>query len=180
MTILINLLAPPSSGKSTTMGELFTSLKYKNKNVEMVPEWVKPLAYDGTPITEFTEYYIFGKELYRQSRLFDKVDYVISDSPVLLKAFYQNYYSNNKYNSIFDCYKEFENICKEKGIKIYNFFLNRNKPYNPVGRYETEEESNIIGDKLLEYLDLHNIDFEYLDCEDNKRLDIILEKIGEN
>ena len=88
MTILINLLGSPSAGKSTAARKLFSRLKDMYLNVEFVPEYVKSWAWDNREIKPYDQFYFFGKEAHNQSHLFNKVDFIISDSPVLLTAVY--------------------------------------------------------------------------------------------
>lgn len=45
---------------------------------------------------------------------------------------------------VIDCFNSYDN---------YNFFLVRDKPYNPSGRLQTEEESNFLSEKLYRYLE---------------------------
>ena len=40
-----------------------------------------------------------------------------------------------------------------------NYTLVRDKPYNPIGRNQTEAESDEIGDKIQFFLDDHNIPY---------------------
>ena len=41
-----------------------------------------------------------------------------------------------------------------------NYFINRVKKYDPKGRYQTEEESDIISKKLKSLLNEYNIDYK--------------------
>ncbi len=81
----------------------------------------------------------------RQWRLVDQVDYVITDSPLLLSSVYFDYYFNrskqklfsDKYRelaiSYFDStYYEFENI---------EVIIKRAKTFDPLGRNQTLDES---------------------------------------
>ena len=91
-TTLINFLGSPCSGKSVLGTQLYTELKVRDYEVEFVNEFVKTWTYTGRKVNKFGQYYIFGMETENQSRLFNKVDYIIADSPVLLTSFYQQYY----------------------------------------------------------------------------------------
>ena len=95
MTILINLFGQPSAGKSTTSAELFAKMKYLKLDVELCQEWVKKWAWEGRVPNKYDQYYISGKEIHQQSRLFGKVEYIISDSPVFLGSFYNYYFNKN-------------------------------------------------------------------------------------
>ena len=88
MTVLINLFGASSSGKSTLMADLFSEMKLRGILVEMCTEWVKKWAWEGYVPSGYDQFYIIGKEIKQQARLFNKVDYIISDSPVYISSFY--------------------------------------------------------------------------------------------
>lgn len=176
MTILINFFGQPSCGKSTTASDLCTRLKYCQKNVENVLEWTKWWAYSNHKITKFDQYYIFGKETQNQSRLFNKVEYIISDSPVYLTAFYQQYYTGK--SGLTELVKEFYKSAEEEDIQIYNFYLKRNKSYNSVGRYQTAEEAEKVGEAMLKWIIENKIPYTMLDCPDAERAGVILKILG--
>lgn len=176
MTIFINLLGQPGTGKSTTMADLFCTLKYSGSEVEMCPEWIKKWAWEGRKVTKYDQVYIMSKEMSQQSRLFGKVDYAISDSPIFLSAFYQQYYYGDNY--LTSVVENFYRMAEEDGVKFYNFFLKRNKPYNPKGRYQTEEESDKIDEAMIKYFSENKMgDMFVVECQDKERVDFILNQI---
>ena len=56
--------------------------------------------------------------------------------------------------------------------------MKRVKKYNPVGRLETEEESNAKGLKLRDLLDKHNIKYKVIDG-DLISADVIVQDVME-
>ena len=129
MTILINLLGAPSVGKSTTAGKLFAELKGMELNAELVQEYVKGWAWDGRTISPYDQFYFFGKETHNQSHLFNKVDFIISDSPAVLTAFYQLY--SQQENSLRGICKHFYEMAEKiDNVKTVNFLLPRKKKYS--------------------------------------------------
>jgi hypothetical protein len=64
------------------------------------------------------------------------------------------------------------------GVTFYNFFLEKNKDYNPNGRFQTEAEAKIVRDNLLTWLDANEISYTNMTCPDNYRVPEILNKIG--
>ena len=104
-------------------------------------------------------------------------DYVISDSPVFLTGFYQEHYTGK--TSLMPIIHDFYDMAKEDNVEVYNFFLTKNKKYNPAGRYQTEEQAEEIGKELKEWLERNDIKYYYLDCPDKVRVEKILEIIGE-
>lgn len=180
MTILINLFGSSSAGKSSLMADLFNSLKSAGQTVEMCPEIIKQWAWDGIYPNKYDQYYLMGQEIKQQSRLLGKVDYVISDSPVLQNAFY-NYYINGSDN-LYTPTVDYLEMLIEDGHGILNCMLYRNKPYEQKGRYQTEEESDKIAQELTNYLDLRDVLFYIIDGKDHQRAEAIMEmlKLGIN
>ena len=178
MTLLINFLGAPSAGKSTAAGRLFTRLKDMNMNVEYVPEYVKSWAWDGRTISPYDQFYFFGKEAHNQSHLFNKVDYIISDSPVLLTAYYHWYYNND--NALREICKDFYEMAEHiDNVKTVNFFLPRKKAYQTKGRYQTQEQADRIAELLKAWLEVECYPYYLLDCSDEDRMSEIMKVLRE-
>lgn len=180
MTTLLNFLGQPSSGKTSLSALVFAKLKEIGAEVEYASEYVKSWAWESRKMTPFDQYYIFGKECHNQSILFNKVDIVISDSPVMLTAFYHYFY--NKKNSLrVPCREFYETAENDFEVKPINFFLPRRKDYNPRGRFQTQEEADNISVMLKTWLNFEGYPYVELLCEDNERLNEVmkvLEKEG--
>ena len=88
---------------------------------------------------------IFGKQLYRIERLIDKVDFVITDSPILLSAVYGQImgYQDSFRRSVIDIFNNFENE---------NIYIERVKPYSGIGRRQSEESARGVDEKVLNFL----------------------------
>lgn len=177
MTILINFLGAPSVGKSTTAGKLFAKLKDWELNAELVQEYVKGWAWDGRTVSPYDQFYFFGKEVHNQSHLFNKVDFVIADSPVILAAFY--HMQRNKENSLRDACKAFYTMAEKiDNVKIVNFLLTRKKKYQTKGRFHTQEQADEIERLLRCFLSVENYEFIELTCADEDRIDVIIETLS--
>ena len=148
--IVINLFGGPSAGKSTGAAYIFSKLKQFNVNCELITEFAKDLTWEENRIGLSCQEYVFGQQSFRMNRCKDKVDVIITDSPLPLSLFYNN-------NPLLD--KNFENVVMNifNSYCNYNYLLMRTKPYNPVGRNQTQEEADIIGDKIQDFLDEHGI-----------------------
>lgn len=176
MTVLINLLGSPSAGKSTAAGKLFSRLKDMYLNVEFVPEYVKSWAWDNRKISPYDQFYFFGKEAHNQSHLFNKVDFIISDSPVLLTSFYHLYYNHD--NALREiCHDFYDMADKLDNVKVINFFLPRKKRYIARGRYQTEEQADEIADTLKKFLEIECYDYIEVNCPDEERTDFMVNEL---
>ena len=167
--ILINLFGVPSAGKSTGSAYIFSQLKLRGINAELVTEFAKDKVYEESKEVFNNQAYIFGKQYFRISRCQDKVDVVITDSPLLLSVFYNN-------SELLG--KEFESlVCKVfNSYDSLNYLLLRDKPYNPIGRFQTEEESNALAQPMKDMLNKYNVN--YIERKGNQNdYDFIVEDI---
>lgn len=148
---VINLFGVPGSGKSTGAAYIFAELKMHGKNVELITEFAKDKVYEKNTSALDNQAYIFGKQSFKMSKCKDKVDYLVTDSPLLLSALYNSdSVLGEKFNDIVaDVFHSYDNI---------NFFIKRTKPYNQSGRIQTEEESNELVPTLKKLLNKYNVD----------------------
>ena len=162
ITTVINLIGSPGTGKSTIASELFAKMKWQGFDVELVSEYAKELVWEQRQETFKNELYIFAKQQHRLFRLNGKVDYIITDRPLILSVFYNNKYGNGSEN--------FKNIVFEEIEKFHNIdiFLNRTKPYVTKGRNETEEQSKAFADEILKLVKDYNKDCVVLDAVANE------------
>ena len=179
LTIIVNFLGQPCSGKSTAAVKLYSELKELGINTEYSPEVVKVWCHTGQRVTKYDQYYLFGSEVYQQSRLFNSVDIIVSDSSPILATFYNYYYYNKEDNSLAFACKEFYKKVDEDGIKVLNFFLPRTREYITKGRYQTEQEADKLALDLREWLDTEGYPYYYLDCPDNERINVVMNKLKE-
>lgn len=148
--LVVNLFGAPGAGKSTGAAYVFSKLKLAGINAELVTEFAKDKVWEGSQAVFQNQAYIFGKQYFRISRLQDKVDVVITDSPILLSSFY------NKDEVLG---KELDALVTKvfESYQNLNVFINRVKPYNPAGRFQTEAESDMLADDLFDFLNKHGV-----------------------
>lgn len=86
------------------------------------------------------------------ARCADKVDVIVTDSPLLLGIFYNTdaTIAKSLTNFSLDLFNKYNNM---------NYMVVRNKPYNPVGRNQTQEEADEIGDKIEFFLEDLNVPY---------------------
>ena len=152
MTTVINLFGGSGCGKSTTAALLFSRMKLTGIHVELVREYVKYWAWNDRKVREWDQLYLLGKQSAYESMLYDKVDYIVTDSPILLAGIYQEFRSNGKDSYVSEAAQAFMAHAEERGVTYKNFFLKRNKPFDPRGRYETESQAKEVDRFVYDYL----------------------------
>ena len=155
--IVINLFGVPSVGKSTGAAYIFSKLKLAGINAELITEFAKDKVWEENAeiFKPDNQCYVFGKQFYKMSRCRDKVDVIITDSPLPLSILYnKSKILGEEFNqTVMSCFNSFENI---------SYLLLRDKKYNSKGRLQTEEESNALSEPLTNLLNERNINYQVL------------------
>lgn len=149
--IVINLFGEPGAGKSTGAAYIFAMLKMNGVNAELVTEYAKDITWEETKEAFKNQAYLFGQQAFRLSRCADKVDVIVTDSPLPLSIVYNNNenLTQNFTNTVMDVFNSYENI---------NYLILRRKPYNPIGRNQNEEEAQVLKEKIYRLLSENKID----------------------
>lgn len=152
MTKIINLFAGPGAGKSTIAALTFAKMKLCGYNCELVTEFAKQMVWqERTKLLFNNQVYVFAKQLHYLDAVVGKVDYIITDSPILLSAVYcPKSYPDTFVPFILDMFNRYDNL---------NFFIKRVKAYNPIGRTQNEEEARDVDNKTQNFLNGNNIDY---------------------
>lgn len=163
--IVVNLFAGPGAGKSTAAAYIFSQLKMKGVNCELITEFAKDKTWEKNYSALRCQEYVFGKQSYKMDRCRDQVDVIITDSPLPLGVFYnQNPVLGPHYEHlVMDVFNTYDNV---------NYFINRKKPYNPVGRNQTEEEAKEIDVRIKKFLQVHDIPYWIKDGTETGYMDI--------
>lgn len=177
MSTIINLYGGPGTGKSTSAAYLYYLLKSQGKNVELVREYVKDWAWEGRIISAYDQFYMMGKQIRRESMLYGKVDYIVTDSPVLLSVYYtQTFHPGPIARGTREAALAFYEHGANQDHKHVHVMLNRSKEYNPAGRYQSEEESRQIDKGIVRLL--NDEGFDYVKSEtDHESLSEVLEAV---
>lgn len=153
-TTIINLYGGPGTGKSTSAAYLYYLLKKQGANVELVREYVKDWAWEKRTINTYDQIYFLGKQVRRESMLYGKVDYIVTDSPVMMNLYYaQKYCTLSLAEGIRSATLSFYRQAAEDGHKHIHVFLKRTKPYVGEGRYQSELEAKEMDNEIKRLLE---------------------------
>lgn len=132
-TKVINLFGNPGSGKSTIASYLFSELKSRNIETELVVDVAKEMVWDEDWNKLYNQILVFGKQLQNIDRLSNKVEYIITDSPLLLQI---GFYKERNLPAP----KQFKKLCiaYTKKYNNINIYLKPNKIISAVGRAEPD------------------------------------------
>lgn len=171
-TIIVNFFAGPGCGKSTGASWLFSQLKMHGVDCEYVTEFAKDKVWENNGEVFKCEFYITGKQAFKISRCFGKVDVIITDSPIAISMVYN---ATDKFKAA--VLEEFNKYEKNN----LNILLNRVVPYDPNGRLQkNEDDAKKIDDNIKNTLDDSNIPYTIINGNvDGYKaiLDIVLEKL---
>lgn len=171
------MLGGSGIGKSTTAAGLYYNMKLAGMNVELVREYVKALAWQGMKIGQFDQVNIFGEQCKLEHMLYGKVDYIVTDSPVLLAPIYEVFYHGDAIME--EAALKFLKKAESEGVKHINIVLSRNKPYDTRGRYQTEEEAATVDGMTIAFLEKYSMPYYILSGPDEERVDKILQFLDE-
>jgi len=148
--LVVNFYGGTGSGKSTMAARVFSELKEKGINAELVTEYAKDLTWAESTKTLGNQIYVFGKQHNRLWRLKDSVDVVVTDATLLHSLIYGEEEGT------------FAELVMEETDKFNNLdiFLQRVKSYNPKGRSQTEDEAKALDRRIHEVIQRAGYSFD--------------------
>jgi hypothetical protein len=158
--IVINFFGGPNSGKSTQAAGMFHRFKIDGYNAEHVNEYAKMCVWENRIDLLEDQLYVMAKQHRRVKRLADKVDFCITDSPVMLSSIYRDaygepHYSNTLDKIAFECFSQNDNI---------NFMCKRDKQgWDGSSRAQDYQDALRIDDKMYKMFKDYKIPFYHLD-----------------
>ena len=163
MAIVINLFGAPGAGKSTLAADIFSKLKRRQVKCELITEFAKDCVYEGNVCALMCQEYVFGNQSYRMFRCADKVDVIITDSPLPLSILYKSsrYLDESFDELIWKTYNSYTNI---------NYMVTSNHEYQTVSRIHSKEESELKYITLKELLKRNNVSYKYVTPEDSSSI----------
>lgn len=178
MSIIINLFAGPGGGKSSIAGGLLHKLKKKHCSCDAPYEFPKMLAWDNNGEAIKDQLYVIANQHRGIAKSFNKVDYIIVDSPILLSLVYKNYYAKNNDEYPSCLYgKEFDDLIlsMHQYYKTLNIVLVRSKEtdHNEKERYHDLQQSIDIDKKIKSILIDNNIQYYEVNVDDDPLNEIL-------
>lgn len=152
--IVINLFGGPGAGKSTGAAFIFSQLKMAGVNAELITEYAKDMVWQSPAVLK-DQIYVYGKQNHRIERCADQVDVVVTDSPTLLSGYYFKGDEKTR-RMLTDLIKHNDEVSYDNR----NYLVNRVKPYNPAGRYQTESEADVVATQVGDFLDREGIEYK--------------------
>lgn len=154
--IVVNLFGAPGAGKSTGAAYIFSELKQRGVNAELVTEFAKDKTWEGNTLALSCQEYVFGKQSYRLARCRDDVDVIVTDSPLPLAIVYNTNPALGKdfNNVVLGVFETYRNL---------NYYITRVKEYNPKGRNQTAAESDALGCDIQSMLNTYRIDYKIVE-----------------
>ena len=165
--IVVNIFGGPGVGKSTLSAGLFYKLKSQGCKCELVTEYAKELVFeDRKNILKDDQFYVFAKQNRKIFRLLKQdINFIITDSPILLSKIYGKYIQPNIFKCFCDLIDEIN-----KSYCNFNIFLERNKSlkFENQGRLQKSlNEAQEIDNEIYNLLIKSKIQFNVLTVDDN-------------
>lgn len=168
------LLAGPNSGKSKLASFVFSHERMFDKNLEHVSEYIKGWAYIGQKPMGFDQVYIFGKQLHKEEIVLrsNEKSVVVTESPLLLSACYARRYGAMGCAHLMDVIREFD-----EEYPPFNILIDRTGiPYNPIGRFQTEDQASEMHDYIKAFLDKEGQEYHIVKYNDREGLVELVER----
>lgn len=140
---VVSFFGGPGAGKSTLAAGVFYDLKRRGVNVEFVHEFAKELTWENRMGTLSNQTLILGQQFEMFRRCADQVDLIITDTSLLNSAIYCH-------NFGLPYAEEIEKLALQmyRSMDNFTFVVQRVLPWVQTGRYNTEEEGDVVARKV--------------------------------
>jgi len=162
MTTVINMFGGPGVGKSTLALGVAHLLKREGHTCEYIREAAKIRAYAQAPIDAFEQFHITAEQIKMESQYYGHCEFIVSDSPLELQAFY-DFHRSQSYVYL-DLITQLRSVAfRDPGVARIDFMLARTGVYSGVGRYESEAEAWEVDTALEVFLEKATIETRRVD-----------------
>lgn len=152
MTIVINFLGGPGSGKSTAAYGLIALLKARQQNAELVQEFAKELTFRRDWASLANQDIVTREQDRRIRDLIGLVDFVVQDSALPLGICYaQGEFAEAEWfkRRVWELYDGYNN---------FTIFVRRKKVFEQSGRSQNEQQSRALDTKIFDLFGAARID----------------------
>jgi nicotinamide riboside kinase len=158
----INFYGGACSGKSTLATYVFSILKQEGYSIEYVSEFIKQWTYIPIIPKSYDSVFCSINQIHNEDIVLrGETELIVSDSPIFLQYFYNNYHNSPGQEGFLKIALEYETI-----YPSLNILLTRNDIfYRELGRYEKIDEAKLIDIKIEEMLLDLNIIYKKFNCE---------------
>lgn len=145
-------------------------MKKRNYSCELVTEYAKELVWDEHTTLINNQIHLFSEQFRRQLRLVNKVDYIITDCPLLLNSIYMDHYGPNlglKPEFI----KSLKQVFDDSYFQFHNslYYLKRETKYESEGRIQSKEDALKIDKAIEEKLDYYGLSYYTIDLKNGAK-----------
>lgn len=150
-TTIIGFYGGPAIGKSAAAWTAAAWLKRNGASVELANEYVKRWAWQGREVKPLDELYILGEQIREEADLLGKVDFIVTEKPVVLDLAYCRIYQPEPIikaveESVAAHYAHVASL----GHRHVNVLFRRVKGgYDTRGRYENRRQAELV-DRVAE------------------------------
>ena len=157
-TLVINMFAGPGAGKTTCAWIVASTLKKMGFVTEYVSEYAKELVWDKDfekldgSLAHQKE--LLAEQTHRIDRLNGQVDFIVTDSPILLNAMYLKEGTEQERSQytdqVFEQFSSYSNFC---------VFIQRGTDFEQEGRIHSLAQSQEIDRQVLDMMQHYGIYF---------------------
>jgi len=152
-TVVINAYGGAGAGKTTACLEIASQLKKEGYVAEYVSEYAKELVWNGDfdkldgSLEHQSE--ILQEQISRIDRLYGKVDFIVTDAPILLNVAYSKDLTDSYEQMVYKLQGQYDN---------FNFVVQRDvSKFEQEGRMQNLEESIQKDGEIKALLNKHNM-----------------------
>lgn len=173
-TLVVNLYGGPGTGKSTNSALTFGKLKEAGISCELAHEFAKELTWEERHHALMFQPYVMGKQMWRVTRLFGKVQVIVTDSPILLGIIYGFDLPASWWDFLYYVHHNMDTL---------DIFLRRDTkihPYVEAGRNQSVDQAMELDKKIWHMLCQHSVSFEAIDVmRGEETAELITERVKE-
>ena len=144
-TTIIGFYGGPGIGKSAAAWTAAAWLKRQGASVELANEYVKRWAWQGREITPLDELVVLGRQIAEEADLLGKVDFIVTEKPVLLDlAYCRIYQPDDITRAVEETIAAYYAHVASLGHRHINVLFRRTAGYDTRGRYENRQQAELV------------------------------------